>query len=121
MIRADFLFPGQREGIVRGGDRSVVMLPTGRCLAFALDQAIKHKVTHDTRSFFGGLAERFLVGRPILHSDYRLRSHFPLEVSDLVRSDCRVLLQLLVSHEVALKHLCDDVITRQTRWSTVTR
>jgi len=27
--------------------------------------------------------------------------------SDLVRSDCRVLLQLLVSHEVALKHLCD--------------
>src|SRR5579863_694875 len=106
MIRADFLFPSQRERIVRGRDRTVVMLPTGRCLAFALDQAIKHKVTDDTRSLFGGLAEGFLVGRPIVNADYRLSSHFSLAGSDLVCSDCRVLLQLLVSQEVALKHLC---------------
>src|SRR5580704_6515660 len=121
VIRADFLLASQRERIVHGGDRTVVMLPTGRCLAFALDEAIKNKVTHDTRSFFGSLAERFLVGRPILHADHCLRSHFPLDVSDLVRSDCRVLLQLLVSQEVALKHLRDDVVAGQTDRSPLTR
>jgi hypothetical protein len=38
MIRADFLFPGPCEGIVHGRDRTVVMLPTGRGLAFALGE-----------------------------------------------------------------------------------
>src|SRR5258706_6458587 len=121
MVQADFLFSSQREWIVRGSDRRVGMLPTGRCIASALDQAIKHKVTDDTRSFFGSLVERFLVGRPILHSDYRLRSHFPLEVSDLVRSDGRVLPQLLISCEIALKHLCDDLVAGQANWISITR
>src|SRR5579864_4666708 len=97
------------------------MLATGRCLAFALNEPIKNKVTHDTRSFFRSLAERFLVGRPILHADHCLSSHSPLDVSDLVRSDRRVLLQLLVSQEIALKHLCDDVVAGHTDRSPITR
>ncbi len=69
MIRAEILFSGQRKCVVRAGDRTVMMLLTGRCLALALNQAIKHQVPHDPRSFFGGLVERFLVRRPILHLD----------------------------------------------------
>src|SRR5260370_31119791 len=103
MIRADFLFPSERERIVRGRDRTVVMLPTGRCLAFALDEAIKHNGTHDTRSFFGGLAERFLVASPILHSHYRSPTHVPLAVSDPPPSHCPLLLPPSVSHAAALQ------------------
>src|SRR5229473_6077632 len=90
MIWADVLFTRKRKRVVRGGDRTVAMFPTRRCLALALDQAIEHQVTHDPRSFFGGLVEKFLVGRLVVHAYYRLRSQFSLGVSDLVRSDCRV-------------------------------
>src|SRR5712692_7371244 len=121
MIRAEILFSGKRKCVVRARDRTVMVLPTRRCLALALHQAIKHQVTHEPRSFLGGLVERFLVGRLILHADHGLRSQFPLGVSDLVRPDCRVPPQLLVTQPVALKHSYDDVVACQASRGTVIR
>src|SRR4029077_4472575 len=112
MIRADVVFAGQCKRVVRRGNRTVAMLPAGRRLALALDQAIKHQVTHDPRSFFGGLVERFLVRRLVVHTHYRLRGQFPLRISDLVRSDRRVPSQLLVSQPVMFQHSCNNRIAR---------
>src|SRR5260370_23821555 len=87
MVWAEVLFTGQRERVVRGRDRTVMTLPTRRCLALALHQAVEHHVTNDPRSLFGSLIELFLVRRPVVHFYDGLCRQFPLGVSDLVRPD----------------------------------
>src|SRR5260370_30359312 len=112
-IRANLLLACQHECVIRGRDGTVVVFPARRCLALALDQAVEHQVTHEPRSFFGGLVKHFRVGRLILDADHVMRSQFPLGISDLVRPDCRIPPQLRVTAPVPFKHSCDDVVAWQ--------
>src|SRR5260370_27583658 len=120
-IRANLLLACQHECVIRGRDGTVVVFPAGRCLALALDQAVEHQVTHDPRTLFGGLVERFLVGSLVVDTYQCLSRQFPLKISDHVRPHGRISLQLLVSQTVALKHFCDDVVACQTQRSNVAR
>src|SRR5205807_8512731 len=121
MIWADFLLPGQLELVVRGRDRAVMMLATGRGFASALHQPIEHQMTHNPGSFFGGLIECLLAGRLIIDTHHCLSRDLSLEVSDLVGAQGRISLQLLVPQAVALQHFSDDVVARQTHWGRVAR
>src|SRR5260370_4716503 len=102
MIWADFLLPGQLELVVRGRDRAVMMLATGRGFALALHQPIEHQMTHNPGSFFGGLIECLLAGRLIIDTHHCLSRDLSLEVSDLVGEHGRLPPHLPVPQSVTI-------------------